>query len=227
MLPVIWSHKRYFFTAWIATFLAILIGLASPLVVRRRSTLLSAGDLAPVRPLVLSARRRSRSRDSSSAIVVTAMHDASAAYGIEYDLRAIIYEHLTRMSFGFYDRVQSGQLISRANSDIRSVQMFLAFAPTMVIQFVTFFVALAFMLTIHPLLTLVRVLPMPAVVVRRHEDAQAHVPDLVDRAGAAGRGRDDRRREHHRRPHREVVRRGAAADPRARDRPRAACSGRT
>ena len=72
------------------------------------------------------------------------------AYGIEYDLRAIIYEHLTRMSFAFYDRVQSGQLISRANSDIRSVQMFLAFAPTMVIQIVTFFFALAFMLDDPP-----------------------------------------------------------------------------
>ena len=33
------------------------------------------------------------------------------------------------MSFRFYDRVQSGQLISRANSDIRSVQMYLTFAP--------------------------------------------------------------------------------------------------
>ena len=41
------------------------------------------------------------------------------AYRIEYDLRNIIYEHLSRMSFSFYDRVQSGQLISRANSDIR------------------------------------------------------------------------------------------------------------
>ena len=40
-----------------------------------------------------------------------------------------MYEHLSRMSFSFYDRVQSGQLISRANSDIRSVQMYLAFAP--------------------------------------------------------------------------------------------------
>ena len=39
-----------------------------------------------------------------------------------------MYEHLSRMSFSFYDRVQSGQLISRANSDIRSVQMYLAFA---------------------------------------------------------------------------------------------------
>ena len=33
------------------------------------------------------------------------------------------------MSFPFYDRVQSGQLISRANSDIRSVQMYMTFAP--------------------------------------------------------------------------------------------------
>ena len=47
------------------------------------------------------------------------------AFELEYDLRTIIYEHLTPLSFSFYDRVQSGQLISRANSDIRSVQMFL------------------------------------------------------------------------------------------------------
>ena len=45
------------------------------------------------------------------------------AYGLEYDLRTTIYEHLTTLSFPFYDRVQSGQLISRANSDIRSVQL--------------------------------------------------------------------------------------------------------
>ncbi len=52
-----------------------------------------------------------------------------SAYSIEYDLRVLMYRHMARMSFGFYDRVQSGQLISRANSDIRSVQMFLAFGP--------------------------------------------------------------------------------------------------
>ena len=88
------------------------------------------------------------------------------------------------MSFSFYDRVQTGQLISRGNSDIRSVQMFLAFAPTIVIQFVTFFFALAFMVTINPLLTLVALAPMPFVFLARRQDAEAHVPDLVDRAGS-------------------------------------------
>ena len=56
------------------------------------------------------------------------------AFEIEYDLRTIVYEHLTRLSFSFYDRVQSGQLISRANSDIRSVQMYLTFAPSILVQ---------------------------------------------------------------------------------------------
>src|SRR5690606_38635133 len=48
------------------------------------------------------------------------------AYELEFDLRNILFEHLARLPFGFYDRVQSGQVISRANSDIRSVQLFLA-----------------------------------------------------------------------------------------------------
>src|SRR5690606_14196645 len=45
------------------------------------------------------------------------------ACGLEYGLRVTMYQHLARMSFSFFDRVQSGQGISRANSDIRSVQM--------------------------------------------------------------------------------------------------------
>ncbi len=161
MLPVMWAHKRFFITAWIATFVAILIGLASPLVVRRAVNLLTAGDLAPIRTLVLVLVGLAVARFFVG--IASRQGMMRAAYGIEYDLRSIIYEHLSRMSFSFYDRVQSGQLISRANSDIRSVQMFLAFAPTMVIEFLTFFVAAAVMFSIHPLLTLVALIPMPAV----------------------------------------------------------------
>ena len=60
------------------------------------------------------------------------------AYALEYDLRTTIYEHLTTLSFPFYDRVQSGQLISRANSDIRSVQLFLTFMPIVSLNLVSF-----------------------------------------------------------------------------------------
>src|ERR1035437_3342212 len=85
------------------------------------------------------------------------------AYEIEFDLRNIIYSHLTKMSFRFYDRVQSGQLISRANSDIRSVQMYLTFAPSILVQCSVALVAFGYMLSINVPLALVAMIPMPFV----------------------------------------------------------------
>jgi ATP-binding cassette subfamily B protein len=85
------------------------------------------------------------------------------AYALEFDLRNIIYEHLTRMSFPFYDRVQSGQLISRANSDIRSVQMYLTFAPMILVQCSIALVAFGFMLAINVPLAFVAMATMPFI----------------------------------------------------------------
>ena len=96
------------------------------------------------------------------------------AYALEYDLRNIIYEHLTQLSFSFYDRVQSGQLISRANSDIRSVQMFLAFAPIMALVLVQRSSSrFALMLTINVPLALVALATLPFVYVVGVRDARA------------------------------------------------------
>jgi ATP-binding cassette subfamily B protein len=85
------------------------------------------------------------------------------AYNLEYDLRNIIYSHLTTLSSPFYDRVQSGQLISRANSDIRSVQMYLAFAPQVLVQCSIAVVAFVYMLTIDVPLAFVAMITMPGV----------------------------------------------------------------
>jgi ATP-binding cassette, subfamily B, bacterial len=87
------------------------------------------------------------------------------AYDIEYDLRNIIYEHLTRMSFSFYDRVQTGQLISRANSDIRSVQMYMTFAPLIMVQCSIAVVAFIFMLTINVPLAFIAMATTPFVYI--------------------------------------------------------------
>jgi len=83
------------------------------------------------------------------------------AYDIEFDLRNLIYEHLSTLSFGFYDRVQSGQLISRANSDIRSVQMYTTFAPLIVVQCSIGVIAFGFMLYYSALLAIVALAMMP------------------------------------------------------------------
>jgi ABC-type multidrug transport system fused ATPase/permease subunit len=49
------------------------------------------------------------------------------ALGVEYDLRDDIYAQLVRLSFGFYDRHQTGQLMSRATVDLQAVRFFLGY----------------------------------------------------------------------------------------------------
>jgi ATP-binding cassette subfamily B protein len=98
------------------------------------------------------------------------------AYEIEYDLRTLIYEHLSRMSFPFYDRVQSGQLISRANSDIRSVQMYMTFAPMILVQCSIALVAFGFMLSINVPLAFVAMATMPFVFIVGHRMRKSMFP---------------------------------------------------
>jgi ATP-binding cassette subfamily B protein len=87
------------------------------------------------------------------------------AFQVETDLRSVLYRKLTRLSFTFFDTVQSGQVISRANADIRSVQMFLAVAPLITLSLLSFVLALAVMLSIDIPLTILAVAPMPLVYV--------------------------------------------------------------
>jgi ATP-binding cassette subfamily B protein len=87
------------------------------------------------------------------------------AYNVEADLRSLMYEHLTWLSFSFYDRVQSGQLISRSNSDIRSVQMYSTFAPLILVQCSAGILAFGFMLSINWRLALVAMVVMPFLYV--------------------------------------------------------------
>jgi ATP-binding cassette subfamily B protein len=49
------------------------------------------------------------------------------ALGVEFDMRNALYAHLLRLSFGFYDRHQTGQLMSRATVDLQSVRFFLGY----------------------------------------------------------------------------------------------------
>src|SRR5207245_8944356 len=49
------------------------------------------------------------------------------ALDVEMDVRQRLYSHLVRLSFGFYDRHQTGQLMSRATVDLQGVRFFLGY----------------------------------------------------------------------------------------------------
>jgi ABC-type multidrug transport system fused ATPase/permease subunit len=49
------------------------------------------------------------------------------ALAVEMDMRKDVYAKLVRLSFGFYDRHQTGQLMSRATVDLQGVRFFLGY----------------------------------------------------------------------------------------------------
>jgi ABC-type multidrug transport system fused ATPase/permease subunit len=49
------------------------------------------------------------------------------ALDVELDMRTAVYAKLVRLSFGFYDRHQTGQLMSRATVDLQAVRFFLGY----------------------------------------------------------------------------------------------------
>ena len=82
---------------------------------------------------------------------------------LEADLRSVIYNHLVTLSFSFYDKIQTGQIISRANSDIRAIQMFLMMAPMLLMSAGSFVFAAGYMLSVSITLTLAALISTPIV----------------------------------------------------------------
>lgn len=84
---------------------------------------------------------------------------------VEYDLRNDIYDHLHRLDFAAHDELQSGQLVSRSNTDVRVLQTLLGFLPFVSGSIFLFVVSLFFMLRLSPLLTLVAIVTVPVLLV--------------------------------------------------------------
>jgi ATP-binding cassette, subfamily B, bacterial len=161
--PIVMAHKKQWFAALIFSFAGLLIQVWIPLLLQNGITAAIAHDTAALRGHVIFI--------AVLGVLIGVFGYLSrsnlfkVAYNIEFDLRNMLYEHFTRMSFPFYDRVQSGQLISRANSDIRSVQMYLTFAPSILVQCSIAVVAFGFMLSISVPLAFVAMASMPFIYV--------------------------------------------------------------
>jgi len=160
-LPIMRAHKGIFITSLTLSFFGLILQVAIPLLLNKaisnsieRHTVSLSYYVWWIVGLGLL---------SGVFGYIARLFLFETAYDIEYDLRNIIYEHLTKMSFSFYDRVQSGQLISRANSDIRSVQMYMTFAPLILVQCSMAVIAFCVMLTISVPLAFVAMATMPLV----------------------------------------------------------------
>jgi ATP-binding cassette subfamily B protein len=160
-MPLVIAHKATLLTALILSFVGLVLQVQIPLLLSDAVTNSLVRHTVPLSHYTWLVFALAVAAGISGYI--SRLYLMRTAYGMEFDLRNIIYNHLTRMSFSFYDRVQSGQLISRANSDIRSVQMYLTFAPAILVQCAIALVAFGYMLWISVPLALIAMATTPLV----------------------------------------------------------------
>jgi ABC-type multidrug transport system fused ATPase/permease subunit len=107
--------------------------------------------------------------------------------GIEYDLRDRLYRHMQRLELGFFDRQQTGQLMSRATVDLAAVRFFLGYGLVFILQFaLTILLAGVAMMIVNPSLGLVALIPVPFVVVisyRYGRKARPAIQEVQQRIG--------------------------------------------
>ena len=84
---------------------------------------------------------------------------------IEFDLRNLMYRHLQSLEPAFFDRQQTGQLMSRATVDLQSVRFFLGYGLIFISQSaLTILLAAVAMFLLQPGLAALALLPVPFVV---------------------------------------------------------------
>ena len=88
---------------------------------------------------------------------------------IEFDLRNDLFQHLEGLSYSYYQRTRTGDIMARATNDLNAVRMLLGPAIMYSANTIVFTAgALAFMLSISPRLTLYAFLPLPIVSIVVH-----------------------------------------------------------
>src|SRR3954447_8593364 len=84
---------------------------------------------------------------------------------VEYDLRNHFYRHLQALELGFFDRQQTGQLMSRATVDLQSIRFFLGYGLVWIAQSgLTILFAAVAMFAVDVSLAALALAPVPLVV---------------------------------------------------------------
>ena len=103
------------------------------------------------------------------------------ALGVELDMRNALYAKLVRLSFGYYDKHQTGQLMSRATVDLQSVRFFLGYGLIFFFQHIFTIVGVGiFVFIISWKLALIVVAMAPLLVAVAYRYSQVSHPVLRD-----------------------------------------------
>ncbi|HTD79749.1 MAG TPA: ABC transporter ATP-binding protein [Chloroflexota bacterium] len=100
---------------------------------------------------------------------------------VEYDLRNRMYAHMQRLSYRFFDRHQTGQLLSRATVDVQAVRVFLGYGLIFFSQHLFTIVSVLIVLSLlNAQLTLVALAITPVLAVMAYRYSRVSHPVLKE-----------------------------------------------
>jgi ATP-binding cassette subfamily B protein len=142
---------------------AMVMTAAIPWLTGRAIDQVRAGDRSGLRVLALAVLGAGVLR---IALTVTRRLVAGrVSLGVELDLRQRMYAHLQSLELAFFDRQQTGQLMSRATVDLQSVRFFLGYGLVFMLQSaLTIVLSAAAMVATQPGLAAISLAPVPLVV---------------------------------------------------------------
>jgi ATP-binding cassette subfamily B protein len=162
MLPFLKPHRRNVALAFGAALLGSALAAATPAVERQIVDNVILHHNSPLAPwltvLVTAGVLR------FGAAYVRRYIGGRVGLDVQYDLRNTVYDQLQRLDFARHDEMQTGQLVSRANSDVGLIQGLLAFLPLMSGNLLLLAASLVIMTIYSPLLTAVSLVVVPLVV---------------------------------------------------------------
>ena len=101
----------------------------------------------------------------SAGMFVQGYSQELVGQNVVFKLRKELYEHLQRLSFSYYDRAQTGQLMSRMTGDIEAVKNFVGFgAMNLITGMLTFVGTTIFMLTMQWKVTVICLITIPFIL---------------------------------------------------------------
>ena len=188
LLGYVLRYRRAFLAGLLCVIATASIGLASPWVLKLAVDDLNAGATVDkfrfyAAALLGLAAAGGVFRFLMRRIII------GASRGIEYDLRNDFFAHLQRLDPAYFQRHRTGDLMSRATSDLSAVRSMVGPAVMYTATTsLTFVVALALMTSINAWLTLIALIPLPFVTLsvryfgeaihRRSEQIQQQLSDI-------------------------------------------------
>jgi ABC-type multidrug transport system fused ATPase/permease subunit len=145
--------------AWIAMGMTVLI----PWLIGRAVNAIESGNKPDLLPLAIAIVVAGILR--LGLTMVRRVVAGKVSLAVEFDLRQRFYAHLQRLELGFFDRQQTGQLMSRATVDLQAIRFFLGYGLIFITQnLLTIVLASAVMFVLEPWLALIALVPAPFVV---------------------------------------------------------------